>query len=79
MEARFMTTAKIVEIGDVAGILLPPDVLAKLRVETGDTLCITETPRGIELTRNLSTLADQLKTVEAIMSEHREVLKKLSE
>lgn len=73
-----MCTVKIVDVGDAVGIILPPDVLAKLHVENGDTLCITETPCGFELTRDRSNSADQLETADAIMSANRDVLRKLS-
>ena len=40
------TTVKITTIGNSVGIVLPKEVLAKLKVEKGDTLYITESPEG---------------------------------
>ena len=40
---------KITSIGNSAGVILPKEVLEKLRVGKGDTLFLTETPMGFEL------------------------------
>jgi len=44
------TTAKIIAIGNSAGIILPKETLARLNVEKGDTVCLSETPFGAHLT-----------------------------
>ncbi len=46
-----MTTLKITTIGNSLGVILPKEVLAKLHADKGDTLYVTRTPNGIELTR----------------------------
>jgi putative addiction module antidote len=38
------TTVKITTIGNSVGIVLPKEILARLHVEKGDTLYITESP-----------------------------------
>ena len=43
------TTAKIIAIGNSAGIILPKETLARLKVEKGDTLYITEGSQYIRL------------------------------
>ncbi len=43
------TTAKIIAIGNSAGIILPKETLARLNVEKGDTVFITESSQGIRL------------------------------
>ena len=40
---------KIIKIGNSAGIILPPEVLAHLKVQIGENLSLVTTPRGIEL------------------------------
>ena len=43
-----ISALKLTAIGNSVGIVLPREVLAKLRVERGDSLYLTETPNGIE-------------------------------
>ena len=38
------TTTKIIAIGNSAGIILPKEILARLNVEKGDAICLSETP-----------------------------------
>ena len=40
---------KVTTVGNSTGIILPKEILEKLNIEKGDTLYVTETPRGIEL------------------------------
>ena len=44
------TTTKIIAIGNSAGIILPKEILARLKVEKGDAICLSETPFGAHLT-----------------------------
>jgi putative addiction module antidote len=60
------------------GLILPRDLLAKLRVAKGDTLYVTETPNGIELTPYQPDFAAQVQAAEAIMRENRDALRKLA-
>ena len=41
---------KITAIGNSAGVILPKELLARLRVDKGDELYVLETPDGIRLT-----------------------------
>ncbi len=74
-----MSTAKITTIGNSVGIVLPKEVLARLRAHKGDLLYIHETVNGIELTPYDPDFAEQVDIAEQIIKENRDVLKKLSE
>lgn len=74
-----MDQTKITSIGNSAGIILSKEILAKLRVEKGDTLYVTETPDGIELRAYDPTFATQMDAAERLMREDRDILKKLAE
>lgn len=74
-----MTTVKITTVGNSAGIVLPREILDRLRVGKGDVLHVLETPNGIELTPYNSDLAAQMDTAERVMREDRDVLRKLAE
>jgi putative addiction module antidote len=72
-------TLKITTIGNSIGVILPKEVLARLRVTKGDSLYVTETPKGIELTAYDEKYARQMEIGEKVMREDRDVLRKLAE
>ncbi|WP_115553244.1 AbrB/MazE/SpoVT family DNA-binding domain-containing protein [Xanthomonas arboricola] len=69
---------KITAIGNSAGVILPKDLLARLRLGKGDELYALETPDGIKLTAFDPTLAAQMEVAEQLMREDRQVLNKLA-
>jgi putative addiction module antidote len=74
-----MTTVKLTTVGNSVGIVLPRELLAKLRVDKGDTLYVIETPDGVELTPYRPDFAQQMDLAEKIMRENRDLLRKLAE
>lgn len=70
---------KITTIGNSAGVILPKELLARLRLEKGDELFALETPDGIRLTAFDPVLAAQMEVAEKIMREDRAVLHKLAQ
>ena len=74
-----MPSVKVTTVGNSVGVILPRDLLTKLRVEKGDTLYVVETPNGVELTPYQPGFAEQMDAAESIMRENRDVLKKLAE
>ncbi len=74
-----MQSLKITTIGNSSGIILPKEILERLRVEKGDTLYAIETPNGIELTPFNPQFAKQMDVAERVMREDRDVLRKLGE
>ncbi len=73
-----MTALKITSVGNSAGVLLPKELLAKLRVEKGDILHVIETENGIELTPYDPEFDAQMAVAEDIMREDRDILRKLA-
>ena len=76
---KMMNRLKITTVGSSAGVVLPKDVLARLRVDKGDTLYALETANGIELTPYDPEAAAHMAAAEEIMREDRDLLKKLAE
>jgi putative addiction module antidote len=74
-----INTLKLTNVGNSVGVILPKELLSKLRVEKGDTLYVVETSSGIELTSYRPDFASQMDAAEEIMRENRDVLKKLSQ
>lgn len=72
-------TAKIIAIGNSAGIILPKETLARLKVEKGDTLYITEGSQGIRLVPFDEDFAAQMEAAREVMRENRDVLQRLAE
>ena len=70
---------KITTIGNSTGVILPKEILEKLRVSKGDTLFAIETSKGIELTPFNPEVAEQMKFAEQVMREDRDALRKLAE
>lgn len=70
---------KITTVGNSVGIVLPRDILERLRVGKGDTLYALETPNGIELSAYDKEFAEDMEAAERVMREDRDVLRKLAE
>lgn len=78
-EVDMTNTLKITAIGNSFGVILPKEILEKLRVSKGDSLLAIETPNGIELTAHDPVVARQMDAAERVMRKYRDVLKKLAE
>lgn len=74
-----MSTVKLTTVGSSTGIILPKELLERLRVKKGDVLHVVETPGGIELTPYDPEFAEQIAVAEEVMRSDRNVLKKLAE
>lgn len=72
-------TMKITTVGNSVGIVLPREILERLRVEKGDTLYALDTPNGIELTAYDPDFAEQMTAAQQVMREDRDALRKLAE
>lgn len=70
---------KITSIGNSAGVILPKEILARLRLEKGDELYVLETPDGIKLTTFDPTLAEQMEVADRVMRKRRTLLHKLAQ
>ena len=70
---------KVTQIGNSVGIVLPKELLAKLRVGKGDMITVTETPDGLHLTPWDEEFAKQMEIAEQVMREDRDILRKLAQ
>lgn len=73
-----MTTLKITQIGNSLGVVLPRELLARLKLEKGDTVFVTDTPGGVALTPYDPNFEDQMTAARRIMKRRREVLRELA-
>ena len=70
---------KVTTVGNSAGVVLPKEVLAKLRVRKGDTLYLSETPDGIELSAYDPEFDREMAMARTVMRRYRNALRKLAE
>jgi len=73
-----MTTLKLTTVGTSTGAVIPKEMLARLKVEKGDTLYAIETPEGYLLTPYDPTIDEQLKVGRQFMRQYRDTFKALA-
>jgi putative addiction module antidote len=69
---------KITRIGNSAGVILPKELLARLRAGIGDVLFVSEAPDGVRLSAHDPEFAEQMAIAEEIMREDRNILRALA-
>ncbi len=73
-----MTALKLTQIGNSVGVILPKDILARLKLEKGDTLFVTDAANGINLTPFDPALDEQVRTGREFMREFRDTFHQLA-
>ena len=68
-----MTALKVTQIGNSMGVILPKEVLARLKLEKGDLLYMTDAANGVTLTPYDPELDEQVKAGREFMREFREL------
>ena len=69
---------KLTQIGNSVGVILPKELLAKLRVGKGDHLFASELPDGLKLTPYDEEFERKMAVAEDIMRRRRYVLRELA-
>ena len=73
-----MTALKLTTIGTSTGAVIPREMLARLKVQKGDTLYAIETPEGYLLTPYDPSIDEQLKAGKRFMKQYRDTFKALA-
>ena len=73
-----MQALKLTQIGNSVGVILPKELLARLKVEKGDTLYVTDSPDGVRLTPHDPEFASQMDAARSVMKRRRNVLRELA-
>ena len=73
-----MTALNLKQIGNSVGVTFPKELLARLRVELGDTLYLTEAPDGYRLTPFQPDFDMQLEAARRVMRKRRDALRELA-
>ena len=69
---------KVTTVGNSTGVVLPKNLLAKLRVDKGDSLYAVELPDGVKLTPYDEEFERQMEIAEDIMRKRRNLLRELA-
>lgn len=73
-----MFSLKLTKIGNSLGLILPKEVLARLKLAKGDEIFITESPEGYRITPHNPAFEAQMKAARRIMKRRRAVLRELA-
>ncbi len=74
-----MHVLKLVPVGEAVGLVLPREVLAKLRRVAGEMVFLTEVPEGLMLTAYDPAILDQLEAGHEFIDDFRVSLRILAE
>jgi len=69
---------KIRKVGNSLGVVLPKEALAKLNVEEGDTIMLTEAQDGVRLTAANPEFAKTMSVFESLSRRYRDTLRELA-
>ena len=73
-----MAALKLTQIGNSVGVILPKEVLARLKLEKGDTLYLTDAVNGVMLTPYSAEFEAQMTAARGVMKKRRNVLRELA-
>jgi len=73
-----MHTLKLTQIGNSIGVILPREVLGRLKLEKGESVFLMETPDGYAITPYDPTLDEQIQAGREFMREYRDTFHQLA-
>ena len=73
-----MIALKLTAIGTSFGVVIPKEMLSKLKVKKGDSLYAIETAVGYLLTSYDPAIEEQLQAGKELMKEYRDTIKALA-
>jgi putative addiction module antidote len=76
--AAAMTALKLTQIGNSVGVILPKELLAKLKLEKGDMVFVTDAADGLMLSPYSAAFEAQMTAARRIMKKRRNVLRELA-
>jgi len=73
-----MVKLKVTTIGSSAGIILPKEVLTRLKLAKGDTVFLTEAPDGFRITPYNPEFEEDMSLARQVMRNRRNLLRELA-
>ncbi len=74
-----MYTLKIRRVGNSQGITLPKELLQKLNVREGDSVFVTETAEGVQLTAYDPEFEKAMAAYRKVSSKYKNALRELAQ
>ncbi|MGC9198889.1 MAG: AbrB/MazE/SpoVT family DNA-binding domain-containing protein [Acidobacteriaceae bacterium] len=73
-----MVKLKLTQVGSSTGVVLPKEVLTRLKVVKGDTLYLTESPDGFRITSYDPEFEEDMAIARKVMRDNRDALRELA-
>jgi len=73
-----MVSLKVRKLGESVGIILPNDVLERVKLSEGDTVFLTESSEGLRITSYDPQIEEQMTHARKFMRERRDALRELA-
>lgn len=73
-----MATLKITQIGNSLGLILPREIIERLRLAKGESVSVVETPLGIEITPFDPDFDQKLEAARKVSKRYRNALRELA-
>jgi putative addiction module antidote len=73
-----MASLKLTAVGTSTGVVIPKEMLTRMKVARGDRLYVVETPEGYLMTPYDPSVAEQVEAGREFMKEYRETFKALA-
>ncbi len=71
-------TLKLTQIGNSVGIILPKEALAALKLGKGDSVYLTESPEGFQMSPYDPTVVEEVDLGREFMREYRDTFHALA-
>jgi putative addiction module antidote len=73
-----MSALKLTQIGNSVGVILPKELLVRLKLDKGDTLYVTEAANGLNLSPYDPSLEEEIDLGREFMREYRDTFHQLA-
>ena len=73
-----MYTLKLTSIGNSVGVVLPKELLARLKLAKGDTVYVTESPDGYRISPYDPEFERSMEVARQVMKDRRAALRELA-
>ncbi len=71
-------TLKLTQIGNSLGVILPKEAIARMKLEKGDAVFLTESPDGYQMAPYNPDVAEQIELGRDFMREYRDTFHALA-
>jgi len=73
-----MVKLKLTQVGSSTGLVLPKEVLSRLKLVKGDALYLTESPDGFRITPYDPEFEEDMAIARKVMRDNRDALRELA-